>query len=395
MGIQQFDNLGDKLLVDDVDIQEEDSLYKPKELEDIAHRLTFVLFDEIIEDSPTQSRREVFNPANNKEDKELLESIQVHGIISPIAVRAIRGKNNIQGRREFALVSGHRRVAAGKAANLPGVEGVVTKTDDDHEVLTLVENMGRKELSSFEKAAALNSLKEQRDLSIRQVAAITGLSKSYLSEIFQALKSPEVLKIVWAEKEISPKAIVLLKEHWDLFEQEEAAPLHKQMRGLSQQKASNLSAQLRAGTSLKKALVMVNSNGQISRSLKSSGRNSTDKAEPDPGPTIIKKDELLAAISAVFPRIKERQVRILYDFAVVYGVKDLEVLWGAALYVDRGGNINRAIKVTSKVMSKRSTKSRVNSEVALMKKVARDLKTMTKEDKTIKDYLQVVFSSRG
>lgn len=392
MDIQAFDNIDDALFLDKEEKQGEDALYKTKKISGIARRLTFVLFDEILEDSPTQSRRIVFDPSNNKEDQELLNSIRANGIITSIIVRPIGGVNNKQGKRAFALVAGHRRVAAGRAAGLTGTEGVVCKTEEDHRLITLAENRGCRELSSFEKGMSLLSLKEQRDFSIRKVAEVTGLSKSYVSELIQALQSPEALKSVWAEEGITPRAVVLLKDHWALFEQEEAVPLYKQMRGLSQQQASDLSAQLGAGKSLKKALALINITGQTKRLV--SGKTTSRKSSTDNRNGGISKDELLASITEVFPSIKEKQARILYDYTVVNGRRDPEILWASALYVDRGGNINQAVELTSAVMKKRSRKSLLAHEVRLMKKVACDLNTMTKEDKTIRDYLQVVFPSR-
>ena len=76
------------------------------------------------------------------------------------------------------------------------------------------------------------------------------------------------------------------------------------------------------------------------------------------------------------------------------GIQDPEILWAAALYVDRGGHINQAVELTATVMEKRSRKSILSQEVKLMKKVACDLNKMKKEDKTILDFMNIVFSSR-
>ena len=389
MKAPSFENIADDLFTHEE--PGSDSLYKPARMKDIARRLTFVLFDEIVEDSPAQSRREIFDPSKNKEDQELLSSIKANGIITPLIVRQIEGGNNGQGKRKFALVAGHRRVAAGKLAGINGTEGVVCLPDEDHQVITVAENLGRRELSTFEKGLSLQSLKEERKFSIRKVAEATGLSKSYVSELILALKSPGVLKNIWADGELSPKAIVLLKDHWPLIEQETVAPLHKQMRGLSQQQASDLSDLLNASTPLKKALAVIISTGQNNKPV--SGKSASRPYSTDPGIAGMLKDELIAAITEVFPRIKEKQARVLYDYAVVNGIQDPEILWASALYVDRGGNINQAVELTSTVMKKRSRKSLLSHEVRLMKKVACAINSMTKEDKTIKEYLQIVFIS--
>ncbi|MCJ7806236.1 MAG: hypothetical protein MUP57_01650, partial [Clostridia bacterium] len=53
-----------------------DVLYSP-EISRGIRKLSFILFSEILEDSPVQSRAEVFDPNKSQKDKELLESIKV------------------------------------------------------------------------------------------------------------------------------------------------------------------------------------------------------------------------------------------------------------------------------------------------------------------------------
>lgn len=392
MDLETFESLDDRLFEGEDKKQKGAGLYQPKEVTGIAPRLTFVLFDEIKEASPAQSRREVFDPDKHKEDLELLNSIKANGIITPIIVRKIGTEDIKQGKREFALVAGHRRVAAGKSAGLKGTAGEVCKPGDDHEKLTFVENSGRRELSSFEKSLSLQSLKEERGFSDRRVAKETGLSKSYVNELMQALQAPEELRTIWAEGDITPKALILLKDHWPLLGQKESAPLLKGLHGLSRLQASSLGDQLSAGTPLKRALSAINSSG---KSIGSGPRKSSlGKSSQGNKDVSISKNELLTEISEVFPRIKEKQARVLYDYAVVDGIKDPEVLWAAALFVDRGGNINKAVELASGAMKRRSTKGLVTKEVNLMKKVACEINKMKKEDKSIIEFINIVFSSR-
>ena len=130
-----FDTISDANFPDE-DGQVQDEVFTTREVKNTAWCLTFVLFDDIIKDRPTQSRRVVFDPNKIKEDLELLNSINANGIITPIVVRNI-GKTK-QGDREYALVAGHRRVASGRAAGLNGTDGYVTKPNEDHELLTFV-----------------------------------------------------------------------------------------------------------------------------------------------------------------------------------------------------------------------------------------------------------------
>jgi len=390
MTAPSFENISDDLFT-----QEElggDSLYKPAKMKDIARRLTFVLFDEIVKDSPTQSRREVFDPTKNKEDQELLSSIKANGIITPLIVSHIEDGTNGQGKRKFVLVAGHRRVAAGKLAGLRGTEGVVCLPDEDHQVITVAENIGRRELSSYEKGLSLQSLKERRKFTVRKIAETTGLSKSYVSELIQALQSPAPLKHIWADGDLSPRTVVLLKDHWPLFEQKEVVPLLEKMRGLSREQASDLCDLLNAGTPLKKALSVIISTVQNNK--RASGKTSSKTSAADNGIASISKDELLASMTEIFPRINEKKARVLYDSTVANGIQDPEILWAAALYVDRGGSISRAVPLTATVMENRSRKTILAQEVKLMKKVACAINTMKKEDKIIIEFMNIVFSSR-
>lgn len=386
MTAHTFDTISDSYLPGE-DGQVQDKVNVPVEVKNIARRLTFVLFDEIIEDSPTQSRRDVFDPDKNKEDLELLNSIKANGIITPIIVRNIGKAKTKQGNREYALVAGHRRVAAGIAAGLSGADGYVTKPHEDHEMLTLVENTGRRELSTFEKGLSIQSLKERRDLSVRKLAEVTGLSKSYVSELIQALQSPEALMNIWEEGEISPRSVVLLKDHWSLFEKEDASLLLKNMRDISREQAIALNDQLNAGTPLKKALALINSSAKLASGKATSKRSSSAKDAAG-----ISKDQLITALVGVFPRIKEKQARTLYDYSVVNGIQDPEIIWASALYVNRGGNINRAVELSKQAFGMRQTKSLVAKEVKLVKKAALVLKGMKKENKELRQYLQIIIN---
>ena len=187
-----------------------------------APKITFVLFDEIDATSPVQSRAKVFDVDQFPEDKELLESIQAQGVVTPIVVRDLTptadedGYAEIRkvGERTFALIAGHRRVEAAKLAGLQGVPGVLVKRDDDHELMTLAENMGRRELTTYEKASAVRSLKESRELTVRETAAATGLSIGAISRMVSSFDAPDVLKALWENGSLPLATMALLKKHW-------------------------------------------------------------------------------------------------------------------------------------------------------------------------------------
>lgn len=85
---------------------------------------------------------------NDAEMENLIESIREHGILSPIIARPI--ENN-----EYEIISGHRRLFAGKRAGLLKVPALVAEMDRDTAAITLVDsNLHRENVLPSEKAFA-------------------------------------------------------------------------------------------------------------------------------------------------------------------------------------------------------------------------------------------------
>lgn len=97
---------------------------------------------------------------------ELVESIRVHGILSPLLARP-KGEG-------YELVSGHRRRLAAQKLGLPTVPVLVRKMTDDEAVILMVDsNLQRENLLPSEKAFAyrmkLEAMKHQGKATSRQV----------------------------------------------------------------------------------------------------------------------------------------------------------------------------------------------------------------------------------
>ena len=91
------------------------------------------------------------HPYKVKHDDEmemLIESIKEHGILSPIIVRPLEND-------EYEIISGHRRLFAGKRAGLAEVPALVIEMDRDNAAIALVDsNLHRDNISPSEKAFA-------------------------------------------------------------------------------------------------------------------------------------------------------------------------------------------------------------------------------------------------
>lgn len=91
------------------------------------------------------------HPYHVKDDDEMMdltESIEENGILSPLVVRPI--ENN-----EYEVISGHRRLFAGKQAGLTKIPAMVCEMDRDTAAVTLVDsNLHRDNILPSERAFA-------------------------------------------------------------------------------------------------------------------------------------------------------------------------------------------------------------------------------------------------
>jgi len=364
-----------------------------------SRALSFILFSEILEDSPVQNRANVFDPTKSPKDKELLESIKLNGIVQPIVVRSIEdgglGLGAKAGERKFAIVAGHRRVAAGKAAGLNGTQGMITRSDDDHELITLAENMGRRELSAYERALALKSLQERRGLSVRKVAHAAGVSPALVSELFSALAAPDPLCDAWKEGAITTKAVVELKNHWSSFERLKDASLLGKIKDLTITGANNLRNQLDTGTDLTDALFSMSTPTiREGRGVGPEGKRGpykkSTKSEVIEN-TKAYKESFIAAVQDIFSKINQDKAEALFDNAIVHSMNDSDTLWAAALYIAKGGNQNTAVELASAAMQIPSAKSLINNEVRLMKKAVANLDKIKSKDKSVAPFVKKIF----
>ena len=108
---------------------------------------------------------------DNEKMNNLTQSIKENGILSPLIVRPI--KNG-----EYEIISGHRRLFAGKRAGLLKVPALVAQMDRDTATVTLVDsNLHRENILPSEKAfayklkaEALSHQGKRTDFTLEQVA---------------------------------------------------------------------------------------------------------------------------------------------------------------------------------------------------------------------------------
>ena len=111
-----------------------------------------------------------FKVADNEEMDQLVESIMVQGVLTPLVVRPLENG-------EYEVISGHRRLHACKRAGIKSIPALITDMDRDAAAIALVDsNLHREHILPSEKAFAyklkMDAMKSQgrrTDLTSRQV----------------------------------------------------------------------------------------------------------------------------------------------------------------------------------------------------------------------------------
>ena len=146
-----------------------------------------MLSPDVISPNPDQPRR-YFDPDGLY---ELAESIRVHGILQPLSVRRKGG-----GREE--LIAGERRLRAAMICGLEQVPCLVLEVSRESScLLSLIENLQRRDLDFWEEAKALERLTTVYGLSQEEAAAKVGKSQSAVANKLRLLRLPqEVLALL-------------------------------------------------------------------------------------------------------------------------------------------------------------------------------------------------------
>ena len=87
---------------------------------------------------------------DNEEMNKLIQSVQMHGIMSPLIVRPLENKTD-----EYEIISGHRRFRAAQKAGLTEVPAFIYAVNRDEAAIMLVDsNLHREHILPSEKAFA-------------------------------------------------------------------------------------------------------------------------------------------------------------------------------------------------------------------------------------------------
>ncbi|MBQ7871943.1 MAG: ParB/RepB/Spo0J family partition protein [Oscillospiraceae bacterium] len=137
-----------------------------------------------VEPNPNQPRRRF----DEDELLTLSESIRDHGILQPLAVRAM-------GDGYYQIIAGERRWRAARLAGLTEVPVVVVEADDRAVMeLAMVENLQRQDLNPMEEADGYRVLMEDYGMTQEQAAARVGKSRPAVANALRLLALPEEIR---------------------------------------------------------------------------------------------------------------------------------------------------------------------------------------------------------
>lgn len=153
-------------------------------------------------------------PRKNFDQKaleDLAESIKEYGLLNPITVTK---KDD-----HYEILAGERRYRASKLNDATHIDAIIGTYDErDIEVLSLIENVQREDLSAIEEANAYKKLADEYGLTQADIAEKMGKSRSYIANTIRLLKLNDEEKEALKEGEISSsqaRSLLSLKDDKD------------------------------------------------------------------------------------------------------------------------------------------------------------------------------------
>lgn len=127
----------------------------------------------------------------------LVASVQIVGILQPIAVRPI-------GDDMFELISGERRWRASKKIGLEFIPAVIRQINDEGSLEhALIENIHRASLNPLEEAAGYQHLIDEFDLTQDEVAKRVGKNRATITNSLRLIKLPPEIQAYIVSGEIT------------------------------------------------------------------------------------------------------------------------------------------------------------------------------------------------
>lgn len=123
--------------------------------------------------------------------QELADSIIHNGMIQPIVVRQLKSSS-------YEIIAGERRFRASSLAGLKQIPAIVRNfSDKEALVISLIENIQRKDLNAIEESLGYKRLIDEFKLTHEELSKVTSRSRSHITNILRLLNlHPEVQEMV-------------------------------------------------------------------------------------------------------------------------------------------------------------------------------------------------------
>jgi ParB family transcriptional regulator, chromosome partitioning protein len=133
---------------------------------------------------------------DKKQMEDLMNSVKVQGIISPLLVRPMKSEG------DYEIVAGERRFRASKKLELATIPVIVKDlTDAEARELQVIENLQRTDLHPLDEALGYVQLKEQNGYDELTIAERVGKSVTYVVQRIQLTNLiKEVKDLFWADR---------------------------------------------------------------------------------------------------------------------------------------------------------------------------------------------------
>lgn len=158
-----------------------------------------------IEPSPDQPRKNF----SHLEMEELIGSIKEHGIIQPLILTRIS-------KERYQIIAGERRWRAAKILEMITVPAIIRSVQKNEKlIISLLENIQRKDLNSIEKANGYRRLIDEFNLTQDEVAKKIGKARASVANTLRLLTLPEVIQKAIEEEKITEghaKAILSIED---------------------------------------------------------------------------------------------------------------------------------------------------------------------------------------
>tara|TARA_A100001015_G_scaffold105278_1_gene116783 strand:- start:74 stop:910 length:837 start_codon:yes stop_codon:yes gene_type:complete len=154
------------------------ALLSPNKLSDNLEQNSILISK--ISPNPNQPRK-LFD---EKALKQLAQSIDEKGLISPITVKASNNK--------YIIVAGERRFRAHQLLKKKRILAYIIDADSNKDIMymALIENIQREDLNAIEQAKAYQYLKDNLNSSITEIAKTVGKSRPAVSNSLRLLNLP-------------------------------------------------------------------------------------------------------------------------------------------------------------------------------------------------------------